>query len=284
MIEALKVIGWSLVIIAAFYPFEVLISAEKNQKISRKLQNLSYMPLIILFIYLIQPYVNSVASDILKVGSIFTYVFNPSNDGVQLIIFSLFFALIWDTWQYWVHRLQHTNKILWSTHAFHHSEIALNATTHSRTHAFSHILFLILYIPLLLILGSLSPHWIVALLMFRFWGYFNHANIRLNLGLLTPVISGPQWHRIHHSILPEHQDKNFATFFPFLDILFGTYFRPGPNEYPETGLASGKQVKFIKDATIQPVLDWIQMFSNWQVRRKASTSSTKKKSRKSRNS
>ena len=42
-------------------------------------------------------------------------------------------------------------------------------------------------------------------------------------------------HCIHHSILDEHKDKNFAQFFPFIDVIFGTYFAPIKNEFPATG-------------------------------------------------
>ena len=31
-------------------------------------------------------------------------------------------------------------------------------------------------------------------------------------------------------------DKNFAAFFPVIDILFGTYYRPRRDEYPRTGI------------------------------------------------
>jgi sterol desaturase/sphingolipid hydroxylase (fatty acid hydroxylase superfamily) len=67
------------------------------------------------------------------------------------------------------------------------------------------------------------------------WLFFTHANLRLRLGILTPVICGPQLHRIHHSIMPEHLNKNLAQFFPVLDILFGTYYAPARNEFPSTG-------------------------------------------------
>jgi sterol desaturase/sphingolipid hydroxylase (fatty acid hydroxylase superfamily) len=256
--ECIKTIAWSLGIVAALYPLEWLFPAEKGQPISKRFRNLLYMPFLIGFIYFTQPFANKFAGTILRAGSLLPAVLSPPSNGVAIALFALFFALVWDTWQYWVHRLQHTNKHLWETHKFHHSETALNATTHARTHIISHLLFLLLYTPMLLFLGSLSAHWIAALVMFRLWGYFLHANIRLNLGFLTPIISGPQWHRIHHSIQPEHRDKNFATFFPFLDIVFGTYYWPARDEYPETGLSDGSSVNFLQQATIEPFRVWTE--------------------------
>jgi sterol desaturase/sphingolipid hydroxylase (fatty acid hydroxylase superfamily) len=261
MEECIKTIAWSLLFVVALYPFEKRFPAEKGQPVSKRLQNLLYMPIIIGFIYFVQPYFNEVTGAILATGSLLPTVLSPATGGVAIAVFAVFFALVSDCWQYWVHRLQHTNKYLWYTHKFHHSEKALNTTTHARAHVSSHVLLLLLYIPILFLFGSLSPHWIAAFIMFRLWGYFNHTNIRLNVGFLTLVISGPQWHRIHHSIRPEHQNKNFATFFPFLDIIFGTYYGPRRDEYPETGLISGEDVGFLRDATIEPFCAWVKMIA-----------------------
>ena len=39
------------------------------------------------------------------------------------------------------------------------------------------------------------------------------------------VIYPPTGHRIHHSALSEHHDKNFGSIFPIWDHLFGTYYK-----------------------------------------------------------
>ena len=262
--EAIKTIAWSLLIVAALYPFEILFSANAENSLSRRLCNLAHMPLIVGFSYAMQPLVNSLATIVLGAGSFLPAVIKPHDSGTFVLICSVFFAVIWDFWQYWVHRLQHTNDYFWATHKFHHSETTLNATSHARTHAVSYVLYIVLYTPMLSLIGSMSPHWIVAFIMFRLWGYFIHANIRLRFGILTPVISGPQWHRIHHSARPEHRNKNFATFFPAIDIIFGTYYRPGWDEFPETGLGDGTDVNFLRDATIEPFLLWRSMV--WRTR------------------
>jgi sterol desaturase/sphingolipid hydroxylase (fatty acid hydroxylase superfamily) len=160
--------------------------------------------------------------------------------------------VLWDLWQYWLHRLQHTVPFLWQTHRFHHTETALNATSQTRHHFLSYLLSVIFYLPMLVIFGGQSPPYLAAFVMFRLWGFVNHANVRLNIGLLTPIISGPQWHRIHHSKLLEHQNRNFATFFPFIDVVFGTYYCPRKDEYPVTGLIEEVPVKLLREATIAP--------------------------------
>lgn len=257
--DTLGTIGWSLCIIAAIAPFEWLSPAEKGQPWSKRLANVAYMPFITGFIFLMQPAVNAAAGALVSTGSLLAVLVRPPSDGVWTFLYSLLYAILWDIWQYWVHRAQHICRPLWATHKFHHSERALNVTTHARTHAASHVLFLILYAPVVLLLGSMAPHWIAALIMFRLWGYINHANVRLHLGVLTPLISGPQWHRIHHSVRREHHDRNFATYFPWIDMLFGTYYRPHRNEYPPTGLADKHDVSFLQDATIEPIRVWARM-------------------------
>lgn len=92
--------------------------------------------------------------------------------------------------------------------------------------------------------------------MFRLWGFVNHANVRLGFGPLTSFVAGPQWHRIHHSVEAEHRDKNFSTFFPFIDRMFGTYYAPAPDEYPATGIGPERE-GFLMQATISPfVATW----------------------------
>ncbi len=107
------------------------------------------------------------------------------------ILFALGFALIWDLWQYWVHRWQHTSPFLWQTHKLHHSDRALNSTTQARHHATHYLLFMILYSPLLVLFGTMAPHAIAAFLMFQLWGFVDHANVRVHLGPVTPVVAGP---------------------------------------------------------------------------------------------
>jgi sterol desaturase/sphingolipid hydroxylase (fatty acid hydroxylase superfamily) len=156
-----------------------------------------------------------------------------------LIASTLTYMLVWDFFQYWFHRAEHGLPFLWPVHVLHHDEEHVNVTTSQRTSVLSGICHsLLVNLPTLIVCGfDLVP---VAASFVFFWLYspFIHANIRLDLGVLTPVVAGPQWHRLHHGRDEQYFKKNFATFFPFLDILFGTYRRPMPGEYPETGIGA----------------------------------------------
>jgi hypothetical protein len=78
-----------------------------------------------------------------------------------------------------------------------------------------------------------------------------HLNVRFPMGRMITFVNSPQWHRIHHSAMPEHRDKNFASLLPLWDILFGTAWVPNPDEYPATGFDPPVRVSVI-DSIIWP--------------------------------
>jgi sterol desaturase/sphingolipid hydroxylase (fatty acid hydroxylase superfamily) len=258
MSEYINLVGSVVILSLVFYPFELLLPAEKGQPVTKRLVNLAYVPLFLaLAIFVLQPVANVVASKILTISDHGLLPrLSGHNSFIVQILFAVSFAVFWDFWQYWLHRWQHRIPWLWETHKFHHSDTALNATTQSRHHILHLALANVFYLPVLVIFNTQAPHYVALFVMFRLWGFVNHANLRIDIGPLTPVVSGPQWHRIHHSILEEHRDKNFATFFPFIDKLFGTYYRPRKNEYPPSGLQAGGMSRPVREATFEPFLAW----------------------------
>lgn len=251
--QYLNTLIWALLLALIFYLPERFSPAENGQPLNKRIANLIYTPIVIAIILLLQP----------LFGPLFTFALVSTNGGLLglsqpsslpgQLVFALAFAVGWDIWSYWVHRLQHTNSFLWQSHKFHHTETALNSTTQARHHALHYVVSLIAYLPVIAVFGALQPHFIAVFLMFRLWGFVNHANVRLSLGPLTPVVAGPQWHRIHHSILAEHYNRNFATFFPFIDIFFGTYYRPHRREFPATGLTDEEKTTDLCEATVAPL-------------------------------
>ncbi|MBA2262361.1 MAG: sterol desaturase family protein [Solirubrobacterales bacterium] len=157
---------------------------------------------------------------------------------LEWVLGSLLYAFIWDFFQYWFHRLQHTLPSLLFVHALHHDTDALNSSDALRNTVWHAALgTLLIAVPILLLgIGSLL-HVYGAFLLFSTYGMYNHANIRWSHGPLTRVLSGPQLHRPHHGLVSEYHNTNYAAFFPVLDILFGTYRPPERGEYPSTGLA-----------------------------------------------
>ncbi|MBC8030754.1 MAG: sterol desaturase family protein [Pyrinomonadaceae bacterium] len=256
----LSTVIWALLLPLVFYLPERLAPAEEGQPRAKRIVNLVYTPVAIAIIFLLQALFGPVYSLALTSsgGGLLSKFISEQRGLAGQLIFAVAFAVVWDIWQYWVHRLQHTNNFLWQTHKFHHTDTALNSTTQARHHALHNLPVLIGYLPIILLFGPQQPHFVAAFLMFRLWGFVNHANVRFNFGPLTPVVAGPQWHRIHHSIQTQHLNRNFATFFPFIDILFGTYYAPQKGEYPPTGSPEG-QTGDLREATVAPLLAWNKM-------------------------
>jgi sterol desaturase/sphingolipid hydroxylase (fatty acid hydroxylase superfamily) len=138
---------------------------------------------------------------------------------------------------YCYHRLQHAIPAFWRVHKMHHTDPAMNITTSRRSHFLERALqYFCLSIPMFWALGMNLQGMALAAAVTTGFLYFGHADIRIDLGFLTPVVVGPMYHRLHHSRLAEHQDVNFAQAFPVFDIIGGTYRRPRWDEYPETGI------------------------------------------------
>jgi sterol desaturase/sphingolipid hydroxylase (fatty acid hydroxylase superfamily) len=240
-----------------FYLLERFVPGE-SQPAGGRIFNYLYYPFLLAWVislqYLLAPlYVRGMG---VVNGGLAPHVVGPVSGVPGAVGFALVFALIWDTWQYTVHRWQHRSAFLWQTHKLHHDDAAVNSSSQGRNHLLHYAVFALMYLPMAMLFGSLAPHAVAAFLMFKFWGFALHMNVRVELGVLTPFIAGPQYHRIHHSRLPEHLDKNFATFFPVIDMVFGTYYRPARNEFPPTGLATGRPEPLSSAATFSPLLEW----------------------------
>jgi len=183
----------------------------------------------------------------------------PDGLGWQLLQ-GLTFLFVFDFFYYWMHRLQHVTPWLWAQHKLHHAERSVNVTTGQRHHWLEEPLrVFIVFLPFGM-LFSISPPtvgWIWSALLL--WGYFIHLNLRLPFGPVTPLFTGPQLHRLHHSLKPEHTDVNFAAFFPIWDILFGTYVAPKQGEWPATGLHDGEDLNHPLKAMFSPFRDWWRM-------------------------
>jgi sterol desaturase/sphingolipid hydroxylase (fatty acid hydroxylase superfamily) len=163
---------------------------------------------------------------------------------------------IYDFFYYWFHRLQH-KKLLWPQHKLHHTDHHLNVTTAYRGHWLEDTLRApLLLMPMGLAFVVTPFQAALVTLVFLHWTLFLHSNLRISMGPLTPIFTGPQYHRIHHSIEPHHQNKNFAAIFPVWDIIFGTYYRPKPSEFPDTGVVGEESNVTTREMLWGPFRDW----------------------------
>ncbi len=148
-------------------------------------------------------------------------------DSVPWPLTVLAVLFLFDLADYWAHRLMH-NSPLWGVHAVHHSDHRMNWLTSSRVHVFEVSVVKLGYLVLLgwvgLPLWSLAGANAIAYMHNR----YVHADLGWNHGPLTRVIASPNQHRWHHSVDPKAYNRNYANIFAFIDVVFGTYYNPGP--------------------------------------------------------
>ncbi len=144
--------------------------------------------------------------------------------------------VVFDFLQWAHHRVRHRFTVLWHFHIIHHSQRQLNLFTDVRVHFVEYLVAqTLIFIPMFML--SLSPFAILGVGIATSWyTRFIHANVRTNLGPLRHLLVTPQFHRIHHSIEPRHQDHNFGVILTVWDRLFGTLY-PAYDEYPATGVS-----------------------------------------------
>jgi sterol desaturase/sphingolipid hydroxylase (fatty acid hydroxylase superfamily) len=156
--------------------------------------------------------------------------------GLPYLIELLFAFLVTDLFQYWAHRFFHSHHYLWRFHSVHHSTKNMDWLAGSRTHFVDiFVTRAMTFIPLY-VFGFSEITFNTYIIFMAIHAVLIHANTRINFGFLKYIIATPQYHHWHHCLEPEYYGKNFATIFPFIDKIFGTYHLPG-NNWPEgTGL------------------------------------------------
>ena len=255
-------------VIACFMVAERLIPVERNQPYRNQLLSGQCTLLYFLATPFVMIWPAYIAAELAKTtgGSFFTVDLDRLSLGSHAVDWSLrnlalpFVPfLVFDFFYYWHHRLQHILPALWAQHKLHHMEESLCCLTDLRHHWLEDgIRAFTITIPMAFLISLQPVQAVFMVILIRYWSVFFHSNLRLPLGPLTTIFTGPQLHRIHHSREVQHANKNFAAFFPIWDILFATYYRPQPDEWPATGLA-GEKVDNLWSAMVLPFREWSGM-------------------------
>jgi sterol desaturase/sphingolipid hydroxylase (fatty acid hydroxylase superfamily) len=56
---------------------------------------------------------------------------------------------------------------------------------------------------------------------------------------LRYALASPAFHRWHHTTEEEALDKNFSGLFPFIDVVFGTFYMPAGRLPQHFGIRNG---------------------------------------------
>lgn len=264
--------------VLGFTAAELLIPAERRQLLRHHFSNLQH----VLLYHFVTPFAMIVPTALVaaatsKFGTGFlrldlehVLLGIPAMDWpVRNLLLPFVPLLVFDFFYYWHHRLQHTVPSLWVIHRLHHSIESLNALAALRIHWLEEPMRVFtMTIPMALIFNitPVQGAWIAFAL--GQLAIFIHANLRISFGRLTPVLVGPQLHRLHHSYKPEHLNKNYGAIFPVWDILFGTYCQPKRGEWPATGLGAEQRAGNVLYENALPFRTWGKAAGRWLTQKR----------------
>jgi sterol desaturase/sphingolipid hydroxylase (fatty acid hydroxylase superfamily) len=139
---------------------------------------------------------------------------------------------------YWYHRVSHTVRFFWATHAVHHSPNQLTLSSAYRLGWTSKITGAAMFFTPLVWFGVRPEVVLAALsinLLYQFW---LHATWIPKLGWLEYVFNTPSAHRVHHASNATYLDANFGGVLVIFDRLFGTYVEERADEPCVYGLTT----------------------------------------------
>lgn len=166
----------------------------------------------------------------------------PGVTDVALVSFVLYLVLF-DAVDYALHRAQHRVNWWWQLHAVHHSQQQMTMWSDNRNHLLDDLIRDSVFVGVALGVGIAPSQFVAVVALTQLVESLSHANVRLSFGpLLSRVLVGPQYHRLHHRIGLGHESAgagtlggyNFAVLFPLWDLVFGTARFDG--RYDPTGI------------------------------------------------
>jgi sterol desaturase/sphingolipid hydroxylase (fatty acid hydroxylase superfamily) len=143
--------------------------------------------------------------------------------GLPILGQALLILLIMDVIQYWIHRLSH-GAAFWKFHAIHHSATNVDWLTSTRFHPLDTIVRSYCVYLLVAAIGFDTEAWLVLVPFNTLYSPLVHANLDWDYGPFRYLLVSPVFHRWHHTHADEGGNANFAPTFPFIDVLFGTYY------------------------------------------------------------
>lgn len=163
----------------------------------------------------------------------------------------LLMMVLADGLRYWLHRWAHEWEPLWRFHAVHHSPHKLYWLNVARFHPIDKGLQVFLDTLPFLFLGVKEEVLGLYIACYAINGFFQHCNIDMRLGILNYLVSGPELHRWHHSMLKTESNHNYGNNLIIWDLVFGTWYLPKERDVQELGLVNREYpTVFLKQMTV----------------------------------
>ncbi len=163
----------------------------------------------------------------------------------------LLMMVLADGLRYWLHRWAHEWESLWRFHAVHHSPHKLYWLNVGRFHPVDKGLQVFLDTLPFVFLGVKEEVLGLYIACYAINGFFQHCNIDVRLGILNYLVSGPELHRWHHSMLKTESNHNYGNNLIIWDLVFGTWYLPKERDVQELGLLNREYpTVFLKQMTV----------------------------------
>lgn len=186
----------------------------------------------------------------------------------QLLGISVFAFVLDDFLRFSHHVLMHKIPLLWSLHRVHHSATTLTPITLYRLHPLESAMATVRNSLSLGISTGVFIYFfqgefsLISLFGVNLWGMiFNllganlrHSHIPLSFGIFERIFISPKQHQIHHSLRPEHYDKNYGVSLSIWDALMGSYLPSGAAKRLRFGVDKPLGMAFIPAGEFKSIL------------------------------
>jgi sterol desaturase/sphingolipid hydroxylase (fatty acid hydroxylase superfamily) len=165
----------------------------------------------------------------------------PSQGVLQVTAGFVAFYIVSSFIGYWGHRLMHW-RWFWQLHRFHHAATDFNILTTFRVNPAEAITVLPAVLPFFFLKVPTAGLFAAFIVANQMLASLQHSALPWTLGWFGRwVVTAPTNHQVHHSIDPEHRDKNFSSC-PLWDHMFGTWYG-GPNRPSAYGIPDPAHVE-----------------------------------------
>lgn len=139
------------------------------------------------------------------------------------------YLVVFDFFDYWIHRGQHGFDWWWGLHSLHHSQRQMTMWSDNRNHLLDDLLRDSILVIVARAIGIAPGQFIAVIACTQLLESLAHANVRMGFGaVLDRLLVSPRFHRLHHSIGLGHESRgsgtlgghNFAVLFPIWDMIF----------------------------------------------------------------
>jgi sterol desaturase/sphingolipid hydroxylase (fatty acid hydroxylase superfamily) len=161
-------------------------------------------------------------------------------------------VLLSDFLGYLVHRALHSTPWLWRFHRVHHSSRQMDWLASARLHPVDKLLGDFVQLTPLLCLGFDDGPLLIYAALLGMQMFFNHANVRVDLGPLRWLVAGPDFHHWHHCDEPAAYNKNFSPHLVIFDRLFGSTHLPDHDKRPSRYGVREKMAEGFLQQMIEP--------------------------------